>query len=260
MSSLTRVATNAASGSPRREYIATSAFNNDLWTYTVALNSKLVSVGTLSLLSTATAALCPANRVLRETGRRLIPGANPGINTLMVGVYDSVSGLNGLIDPNSPRFAVYSCDRSVYMDYGWDRDPSTGLQDKGPPVYTNGTVTAGSGVVATAGGVVATAGQVRAATVTVLTPGATINIDPTLGQVFTLAQGSAVAVSLTCTTTPVAGSLVYVVITQAGTAAAVTGGANVKMASVLPTQSKTTTVAFISDGVNLNQFGSAISA
>jgi len=171
MSSLTNVSAYAASGHPRKEYITTSAFNNDIYTYTTSLNSRYETVGTLSVLATATAGLCPANRILRETGRRLLPGANPGISTLLVGVYDQVSGLNGLIDPNSPRFAVYSGDKSVFQDFGYD--PSTGAQDRGPPVYTTGSVTAGAGLVATAGGLTVSQGNIVVGTPTTVVGTAT---------------------------------------------------------------------------------------
>ena len=148
MSSLGYTTDSRNAGAPRREYITTSAFNNDFFTYSVSL-VKLVRTGTLSAVTGATAANCPANRILRENGRRLYKDANPGINTLMVGVYDAVTGLSGVIDPNSPRFAVYSGDKSVYLDNGLD--PVTGLVDQGHPIYTRGTVTAGSGLVATTG-------------------------------------------------------------------------------------------------------------
>jgi len=255
---------------PRRAYITTSAFNNDLYTYTVTTNpTTFVRTGTLAANVTgATASTCPANRILRENGKRLYPDANPQISTLLVGVYDAVSGLNGFIDPNSPRFAIFNSDKANFLPNGID--PNGGLTDQGAPVYTRGTIT--SGAIAATGavtatttvtggtGLVATTGQVRAATSTTLTPGATINIDSTLGQVFTLAQGSGQAVTLTCTTAPAIGAMVYVVVTQAGTAAAISGGTGVKMATVTPTAAKTTTIAFVSDGTNLNCFGNNISA
>lgn len=144
MPSLNNTTDGRNSGAPRREYITTSAFNNDLLTYTRVQTGRGVVTGTLTPVTGGTAANCPANRILRENGRRLYKDANVGVNTLLVGVYDSISGLSGLIDPNSPRFAVYNGDRSVYLDNGVD--PLTGLTDQGPPIYTRGTVTAGSGV------------------------------------------------------------------------------------------------------------------
>ena len=140
MPSLNNTTDGRNSGFPRKEYITTSAFNNDLLTYTTSRSATGVVTGTLTPVTGGTAANCPANRILRENGRRLYKDANVGVNTLLVGVYDSISGLSGLIDPNSPRFAVYNGDRSVYLDNGLD--PLTGLKDQGPPIYTRGTVTA----------------------------------------------------------------------------------------------------------------------
>jgi hypothetical protein len=94
----------------------------------------------------------------------------------------------------------------------------------------------------------------------VIPAGAAPNIDATLGQVFTFAQASAATATLSSSASPPIGSLVYLVVTPAGTAAAITGGTNIKMATITPTAGKTTTIAFVSDGTNLNQFGSAISA
>jgi hypothetical protein len=123
-----------------------------------------------------------------------------------------------------------------------DLDEQTAL---GPPIYTGGTVTATGNITSTNGNVAATLGavsagttvtaakQIRSTTVTVLTPGATVNIDATLGQVFTFAQLSNIATSLTCTTTPAAGSIVYLVVTPAGTGAAITGGTGIRPVRIL---------------------------
>ena len=128
----------------RREYITTSAFNTDFYTYTTSMNPPTYEIrGTLAANVTgATAATCPANRILRENGKKLYPDANPQISTYMVGVYDANSGLSGYIDPNSPKFAVYNSDKPVYLSDGVN--PNGGLTDQGQPVYTRGTITAGS--------------------------------------------------------------------------------------------------------------------
>lgn len=145
MTSLNNTTDGIHSGHPRRAYITTSAFNNDFYRYTTSFNNQtFATTGTLTAVTGATAANCPANRILRENGRRLVKDANPGISTLMLGVYDSVSGLMGFIDPNSPRFAMYNSDKSVFQDNGVD--PNGGLTDQGPPIYTRGSVTAGAGV------------------------------------------------------------------------------------------------------------------
>jgi hypothetical protein len=127
---------------PRRAYITTSPFNNDFYTYTTSTNpTTFVVTGTLAANVTgATAATCPANRILRENGKRLYPeGANPGVNTLMVGVYDAITGFKGFIDPNAPIFAVYNSDKSYQTPNGIN--PNGGATDQGPPTFTAGNVT-----------------------------------------------------------------------------------------------------------------------
>ncbi len=245
---------------PRRAYITTSAFNTDLYNYTVTVNpTTFVRTGTLAANVTgATASSCPANRILRENGKRLYPDANPQVSTLMVGVYDAVSGLSGFIDPNGPKFAVYNSDKANYMINGVD--PTTGLTDQGQPVYTRGSVTAGTtvsaGTTVTGGtGLVATTGQIRAATSTALATTATITLDGSLGQVYTLAQPSAQAHTINASPVPPVGSVVYIVVTPAGTAAQITWGTGMKGLDVTPTAARTSTYAFVSDGTNLCQFG-----
>lgn len=82
----------------------------------------------------------PAGRILRETGRKLYPDVHPNVPTYMVGVYDAQTGLNGFIDPNSPVFAPYNTDKPGFLLDGVD--PDTEITDAGPPVYTNGNITA----------------------------------------------------------------------------------------------------------------------
>jgi len=167
MPSLNNTGDGIHSGHPRRQYITTSAFHNDIYRYTTSRDARTyVLSGTLTSLATfgtATAVNCPANRILRENGRRLVKDANAGVSTLLVGVYDAVSGLSGLIDPNSPRFAMYNADKSVFQDNGVD--PSTSLTNQGPPIYTRGTVTAGSGLTASSGSTL-TLGSLRSVPIT----------------------------------------------------------------------------------------------
>lgn len=193
--------------SARRSYITTAAFHADIFAYTTSFNAAtFATTGTLTSLSTlgtATAANCPANRVLRETGKKLYPSGmvnandttygspNPGVRTYMVGVYDPNTFLTGFIDPNAKIFAIYNSDKPDYVARGLNPNGGFTELDTGAPVYTLGSVTAGTTV--TAGtGVVATAGQVRAATITPLTSitanGAQTaqNLDATLGSIFTI--------------------------------------------------------------------------
>ena len=187
MTSLNGTTDGFNSGHPRRLYITTSAFHNDIYRYTTSRSATTYVVSgtltSLATLGTGTATNCPANRILRENGRRLNKDANPGLSTLLVGVYDSVSGLSGFIDPNSPRFAVYNGDKSVFQDNGVD--PSTGLTDQGPPIFTRGTVTAGSGLAVTSGGVTISAGGLtQKVTASSTALGTTATLDLSLGNVF----------------------------------------------------------------------------
>jgi|OM-RGC.v1.009903632 hypothetical protein len=141
--------------SPSIHYITTEPFHRDLYSYTLTSNlntfyigdTKIVdyktftTVGTLSSLSNATAINCPAGRILRETGKKLNAGVNPGISTMLVSIFDEISAFTGFIDPNSPKFAIYNSHKSVYLPDSID--PRTGLSNLGPPIYTRGDVIAG---------------------------------------------------------------------------------------------------------------------
>jgi hypothetical protein len=100
-------------------YMSTQAFNTKLFTYTTSLNpTTFQTQGTLTANANATAANCPANRVLHANGRVLIPGANPGVNVPLVGVYDPITSLNGFIDPTDPTFANYNTTVAFQYDLG----------------------------------------------------------------------------------------------------------------------------------------------
>ena len=199
-------------------YISTAAFNANIFTYTVT-QVNFVNTGTLSavlLPVVATSVNCPAGTVLRTNGKKLYPSANPGIVTMMVGVFDYSSGISGFIDPNDCMFAIYNVDKPVDMLDGVD---TTGHNThKGPSLYTCGNVTAGGNVVATGG---VTAGlQIVSTGVTALTSitangaATTQAINPTLGQAvtFTVSPPSGVAsITLTASSAPV-GALVRVFI------------------------------------------------
>ena len=123
----------------KRSYVSTSAFNGSIYSYVTALNTstfkqegKLVAITTSPNGATLSATNCPAGRVLRENGRKLYPGVNPGLlsgdtyqgtanfqaateaaNHMWVGVFDSVTGVKGFINPNASTFAVYNSDKSL---------------------------------------------------------------------------------------------------------------------------------------------------
>jgi len=236
MPSLNNTGDGFHSGHPRRQYITTSAFHNDIYRYTTSRDSKTFVVsGTLTSLATvgtATSANCPANRILRENGRRLIKDANVGVSTLLVGVYDAVSGLSGLIDPNSPKFAMYNGDKSVFQDNGVD--PNGGLTDQGPPIYTRGTVTAGSGLTVTSGGATITAGGLtvnaggltqKVTSSSVATTG-TLNLDLSTASVFNYTNAANLTVTYTISNSSI-GSTFYISFLTTGSSFSIVFPANV---------------------------------
>ncbi len=264
---------------PRRAYITTSAYNNDLYTYTVTTNpTTFVKTGTLAANVTgATASSCPPNRILRENGKRLYPEANPSISTILVGVYDAVSGLSGFIDPNAPKFAVYNSDKAYYIPNGVD--PNGGLVDQGNPVYTRGTVVAGSTITAQTNlnvstGMVVSTGQIRSSavtslgTITATTGTPNVDIDPSLGQVFTLTVSNASgtpAVTIRCQNasgaiTPAAGSVVYLIINATTANATVAAGTNVKLVGITLAANRFYGLTLVSDGTQLVQVGGDVAA
>ena len=254
----------------KRSYVASGVFNTALFSYTSARDANNVIQYTLAVNPDATVLNCKAGHILKENGRKLVPGANPGVTNYMVGVFDSSSLLNGFIDPNNNLFAVYNTNLPNFVTRGVDT--LTGVDgttnDMGPPVFTNGTVNADGSITTKDGDLVATTGnvtaakQIRSTTATALTiASAAITINASLGQVFTVAQPTATAFTVNSTASPAVGSLVYLVVTTAsGSGANVTGGTNVKSATTLTTAAKTTTFAFVSDGTNLNMFGVSISS
>ncbi len=125
---------------PTRSYIALRPYNNDIFSYTVN-EVDFNYVGSLSPVSGATSGNCPAGRILVESGKKLYPGANPGISTYMVSVFDYATGLKGFIDPNSSAFTPQNTDRPYYItspgSNSVDPDP-----DRAPPVYTRGDLLA----------------------------------------------------------------------------------------------------------------------
>lgn len=141
------VTTNAASGSvvgtPRRQYVSINPFDADFYTYTTSTvysNGQYTTTGTLGSVSGATSGTCPAGRVLRENGKRLFPEANPGVTTLMVGVYDSTTFLSGFINPNARVFQPQSTDLATYLPNPKDAEGKDDETNLGPGVYTRGDI------------------------------------------------------------------------------------------------------------------------
>jgi hypothetical protein len=236
----------------RRNYIAASTFSGVLYGYSTTLNTQTFNTtGALTVLPTSATSVngnnkCVQGRILRETGAKLYPDANPGVSTLMVEVYDPNSGIRAYIDPNSPVFAVYNNDKPVEMTDGFEVGTTTA--HKGQPVFTTGDVIAG--------------GQIRSYGVTALT-GITTNgaqtaqnIDPTLGQVFTIvsAPPSGVAsITLNATSAPAGATLTLIIAHTGSNATTFTFGTNMLAASTgtfAPNSTGSWTISFISDGTN----------
>jgi len=125
----------------KKSYITLYSFQNDFFYYTTQFNSSnLVTTGTLTPIG---GTACPKGRFLYETGRKLFPEVNHGVNTFMVGVYDPVTFLNGFIDPNSKVFAPMNTNKPYVAQINDNADgifginPNGGIEsDKGPGVYT----------------------------------------------------------------------------------------------------------------------------
>jgi hypothetical protein len=103
---------------PQKTFVSTAPFNAKLFTYTTSVNSSFVTVGSLVANVSATAANCPENRVLHTNGKTLIPGVNPNVTKPFIGVFDSVTGLNGFIDATDPAFATYDVNFPFQYDSG----------------------------------------------------------------------------------------------------------------------------------------------
>ncbi len=273
MSSYAR--SNLASSGPggsRRAYITTGAYDQDIYSYTVTFNFPTYS-GSLTPLGGAVT-VNVAGTILRETGKKLYPGAHDGVSTFMVGVYHPDFG-TGFIDPNSPKFAVYNSNKPYYLADGVD--PRTGLKDEGQPVYTRGTITAEGAIItdstmtatgtitSTTGNIVSTTGdvlalkQIRSGTVTTLTPGANVTINATLGQVFLLTTDQNTAIT-TATPNNIPGATIHVIVQgdAAGRTVDFNAGFRTVNAGVRQINATLATFSFVSDGTNFIQVGEAV--
>jgi hypothetical protein len=138
-------AQNQFQPSSKTTYIATDIATGSLYSYTTSRNTTTYAIeGTLSSQSVSIL----AGTLLRENGKRLFPGANPGITTMMVGVFNSdvVPPLSGFIDPNSLVYAVFNANKPVTIPNGTDID-GVGALHSGNPVITDGVVDAGNFIV-----------------------------------------------------------------------------------------------------------------
>jgi hypothetical protein len=141
MATIGRANGAAYNNTSRLSYISTEPYFPFFFSYSTVLTASLETVGTLTPVAGGNFTTCPGGRVLRENGRKLYPGANPGITTYMVGVYDSITLLSGFIDPNSRYFQIYNTDKPNFLPNGV-APPNDNTVDLGPPVLTRGNVSA----------------------------------------------------------------------------------------------------------------------
>ncbi len=161
MATTCRLNNGSVLNQPRRAYVTTGAFADAIFSYTTSTsvsNGQVNTTGVLAALgaSVVTSTYNVAGTVLRENGRKIIPGVNPittGTVQYYVGVYHPEFG-SGFIDPNNALFAVYNSDKP-YIYNGTDLLEN----DLGPPVITAGSIastspTAGIGYATGAGATV----------------------------------------------------------------------------------------------------------
>jgi len=234
---------------PEKSYVAAAAFNADVYTYTVSMSpTTYQTTGALTATVTgATALTCPAGTILRENGKKLYPGAHNGVTTLMVGVFwntaktDTTTSnmLSGFIDPNSPKFAVFSADRPNYMNV-LPVDPTGGLADQGAPVVTNGMISSRVVAIGTLTGAGATldlsTGRIFKFTLPATAISSLVSVSPT-----TLLPGVTITLIVTGGA-PGSGTL------SLSSAFKTSGGGGITFATGTAI---TITVSFVSDGTNL---------
>jgi hypothetical protein len=254
-----------ATATPRRQYIATESFVNDFFTYTTTTDANGLTTGALTQVSGATAATCPAGRVLRDNGKRLYPSAHPNVTYPMIGVFDPQTFLNGFINPNSPIFAMFNSDKQYFVDNlgdgknaGFDINlSSTGLANEGNAVFTNGNVIAGKQVYAdkrfsTTGAAVATTGFPTASTINVAA-----------GQVFYVVNPAADLVinAINCSTI---GTHAYIFLSNATLGSSINFGTGFRATALLSSGSvmnnlsslgpgKVNTIHFMGDGFGMTE-------
>ena len=76
-----------------RKYVSIDNFASHIFNYDSRASK-------LSRHPSAKTEICPAGRVLTETGKQLLPGISPGILVRMVSVYDETTMIRGFINPS----------------------------------------------------------------------------------------------------------------------------------------------------------------
>ncbi len=216
---------------PKRSYIATTAPNGHVYSYTKSYNSATYTwSGALTAIDFTAATYSTYNSagvVFRETGKRLYADANPGVDRFMVGVYivdQSAADADELgsmfIDPNCSAFALFNGDRPTYIPTNTDDAASPASLDLGNPVYTLGDITTTQGNIVASAGSITASGQIRSSTITAIP---LLAVDASAGQIFTKTlSGAANTITFT---NGAAGSTVTLVLTAPAGGTTVTFGA-----------------------------------
>jgi hypothetical protein len=236
----------------KRSYVTTGPFHNSIYTYITALNTttfrqegELILVGTSPSGVTLTATNCPGGRILRENGRKLYPGVNPGLlsgdtfqgaanfqgnteaaNHFWVGVFDAVTGVKGFINPNASTFSVYNSDKSLEVVDIFE---------------TNGT---GVNKNLTTPGQIVLTGTTKAITYVATT--SPYNFSTNTSPYYSFAAAAAVAI--TATGVPVTGTSLTIFYSGAFTSTPSTGFIG---ATVTPTGTQCIAVTYVSNGTVL---------
>jgi hypothetical protein len=124
----------------KKSYITTSDYSDYFYSYTIRTNPDLTKTGVWSVASGDID--LSGGDILRENGKRLIPGIHPDVDQLYVGVYDAKTFRAGYINPNDIVFQVYNEDKPYFLPNATGHNPEentyTGVG--GGPTITYGNV------------------------------------------------------------------------------------------------------------------------
>jgi len=124
----------------KKSYITTGDWSDYFYTYTTKTNEDRSVSG---VWGEASAVDLKAGAILRENGKKLVPGVHPGVDQLYVGVYDTTTFLSGYINPNDIFFAVFNEDKPYFLPNPTGLIPASSPDTNGvgsAPTYTFGNI------------------------------------------------------------------------------------------------------------------------